>query len=72
MISIPITLDQIIVAVQQLKPDEQAEVAQALYQTGLRSDLLKLIQELYNQSPADDITDDDIFAEIQTVRRRFI
>jgi hypothetical protein len=68
MISIPITLEQIVVAVKQLQPNEQAEVAIALYQTGLRSDLSILIQELYNLPPADDITDDDILAEIQAVR----
>ncbi|MFM2431430.1 MAG: hypothetical protein RLZZ511_2643 [Cyanobacteriota bacterium] len=68
MISIPITLDQIIVAIKQLQPAEQAKVAQVLCQAGLRSDLAGLIQELYAQSPDDDVTDDEILAEIQAVR----
>jgi hypothetical protein len=70
MISIPITLEQIIVAIKQLQPDERAQVAQVLCQTGLRSDLAALIQSLYAQSPDDDITDDDIMAEIRAVRQQ--
>jgi hypothetical protein len=70
MISIPITLDQIIVAIKQLQPTEQAQVAQVFCQTGLRSDLAALIEELYAQSPNDDVTGDDIMAEIQVVRQQ--
>jgi hypothetical protein len=70
MISIPITLEQIIVAIKQLQPDERAQVAQVLCQTGLRSDLAALIQQLYAQLPDDDITDADIRAEVQAVRQQ--
>ncbi|MBW4514816.1 MAG: hypothetical protein KME11_06275 [Timaviella obliquedivisa GSE-PSE-MK23-08B] len=70
MISISISLEQLIAAVQQLQPDEQVQVARVLVQAGLRSDLTALIQELYNQSPVDDITDDDIMAEIKAVRQQ--
>ena len=70
MLSIPITLEQLIIAVQQLQPDERAQLANALIQEGLRSDLTALIQELYAQPPVDDITDDDIMAEIQAVRQQ--
>jgi hypothetical protein len=70
MISIPITLEQIIVAIKQLQPEQRAQVAQVLFQTGLRSDLAALIQSLYAQSPDDDITDDDIMAEIRAVRQQ--
>jgi hypothetical protein len=70
MVSIPITLEQLMIAVQQLPPDERAQLASVLIQSGLRSDLTALIQELYAQSPGDDITDDDIMAEIQVVRRQ--
>ncbi|NJL36753.1 MAG: hypothetical protein HC840_29990 [Leptolyngbyaceae cyanobacterium RM2_2_4] len=69
MVSIPITLEQLITAVKQLQPDEQAEVAKVLVQVGLRSDLIALIQELYAQTPADDIKDDDIMAEIKAVHQ---
>jgi hypothetical protein len=70
MISVPITLEQLIQAVQQLQPDERAQVAQALLQLELRSDLSALLEELYAQPPADDITDDDIMAEIKSVRHQ--
>ena len=70
MISIPITLEQLITAVQQLQPDERAQVARALVEVDLRSDLTALIQELYDQPPVDGITDDDIMAEIKAVRHQ--
>jgi hypothetical protein len=41
-----------------------------LLQGGLRSDLAALIQEFYNQSPDDEITDGDIMEEIKAVRQR--
>jgi hypothetical protein len=69
MVSIPITLGQLIIAVQQLQPDERAQIAKVLVQAGLRSDLTALIQELYAQPPVDDITDDDIMSEIKVVRQ---
>ncbi len=71
MVLIPITLEQLITAVQQLSPAEQEQVARALVEAGLRSDLAALIQELYAQAPADDITDDDIKAEIRAVHQQF-
>lgn len=70
MVSIPITLEQLITAVQQLQPDERAQIARVLVQAGLHSDLAALIQELYAQPPVDDITDDDIMAEIKAVRQQ--
>jgi len=70
MVSIPITLEQLITAVQQLQPDERAQIARALVQAELRSDLTALIQELYAQPPVDDITDDGIMAEIKAVRQQ--
>lgn len=70
MISIPVTLDQIIVAIKQLEPEDQAQVAEVLCQAGLRTDLAALIQKLYAQSPDDDITDDEIMAEIKAVRQK--
>ena len=70
MISVPITLEQLIQAVQQLEPDERAQVANALLELDLRSDLATLLTELYSQPPADDVTDDDILAEIKAVRQQ--
>ncbi len=54
---------------QQLQPDERAQVARALIIVDLRSDLTAFIQELYAHPPVDDITDDNIMAEIKAVRQ---
>jgi len=70
MITLPITLEQLIAVIQQLQPDEQAAVAKALIQAELRSDLTALIQELYIQHSVEDITDDDILNEIKAVRQQ--
>jgi hypothetical protein len=70
MLSIPITLEQLIFAVKQLQPSGRAQVAEVLLQVGLRSDLTALIQEFYGQAPDDEITDDEIMEEIKIVRQR--
>jgi hypothetical protein len=70
MISIPITLDQLIIAVQNLQPEEQIQVDRALVQSKLTLDLAALIQELYCDPPADDISDEEIMVEIQSVRQQ--
>ena len=49
------------------KMEDQAQV---LCQTSLRSDLAVLIQELHTQSLDDDVTDDEIMAEIKAVRQK--
>ena len=69
MVSIPITLEQLITAVQQLQPHERERVAKALIEIDLHSDLAALIQELYAEPPVDNITDNDIAAKIQAVRQ---
>ncbi len=70
MVSIPVTLEQLIIAVQQLQPEERAQVARALIQADLRSDLADLIQEIYAEPPWDDITDAEIRSEVNAVRQR--
>ena len=69
MIAIPVTLEQLISTVQQLPYEERSQIAKALIQTELQSDLNNLIEELYSQPPIDTITDDDILHEIKAVRR---
>jgi hypothetical protein len=69
MIAIPVTLEQLISTVQQLPSEERSQIAKALIQTELQSDLNNLIEELYSQPPIDTITDDDILHEIKAVRR---
>lgn len=70
MISVPITLEQLIQAVKNLQPEERMQVAKALVQSELASDLTDLIQSLYDEPPADDISDEDIMAEVQSVRQQ--
>ncbi len=43
-----IALKQLIATLEQLQPDDRAQVAQALIQIKLQSDLKDLIKELYN------------------------
>jgi hypothetical protein len=70
MIALPITLEQLITTIEQLQPDDRAQVAQALIQIELQSDLKDLIKKLYNQTPVDEITDKDIMNEIKAVRQQ--
>ncbi|MFM7577772.1 MAG: hypothetical protein ACKO5Q_12635, partial [Microcystaceae cyanobacterium] len=67
MIQLPITLEQLITTVQQLNQSDRTEIAKALLQTELQSDLTKLRTELYSQPPIKDITDAEIMNEIKAV-----
>ncbi len=71
-ISVELTVEQLIAVVSQLEPDARAQVARALAETELEAELTNLITVLYTQSPADDISDADIQAEIDAVRRQGI
>ena len=70
MISVPITLEQLIAAVQALQPEDRTQVVKALVQSELSSDLTVLIQELYSQPPVEDISDEEIMAEVKAFRKR--
>lgn len=70
MIQLPITLEQLITTVQQLQPSDRAQVAKALIQIELKSDLTNLLEELYSQPPIDEITDVEIMNEIKAVRQQ--
>lgn len=70
MITLPITLEQLITTIEQLEPSDRIQVAQALIQLELQSDLKGLIEKLYSQTPIDEITDSDIMDEIKAVRQQ--
>lgn len=70
MITLPITLEQLITTIEQLEPSDRIQVAQALIQLELQSDLKGLIEELYSQTPVNEVTDSDIMNEIKSVRQR--
>ena len=69
-IQIQLTVEQLITAVRQLEPGERAKLARVLADTELDTELMQLITELYSQPPVDDISDDDILAEIRAVRQQ--
>ena len=70
MISVPITLEQLISAIQNLQAEDRQKVAKALVQSELAADLTALIQSLYSEPAADDISDEEIMAEIRVVRQQ--
>jgi hypothetical protein len=63
MIQLPITLEQLITTVQQQQPSDREQVAKALIHMELKSDLANLLEELYSQTPIDEITDTEIMNE---------
>lgn len=67
-IKVQLTVDQLITAVRQLESEERAKLARSLADAELDVELTQLITDLYSQPPADDISDNDILAEIQAVR----
>jgi hypothetical protein len=69
-IKVQLTVEQLITAVRQLEPGERAKLARALADSELDMELTQLIADLYDQPPIDEITDDEILAEIQAVRRQ--
>ena len=68
-IEVELTVEQLITAVRQLEPRERAKIARALTDAELDQELTQLIAQLYSQPPIDEISDDDILAEIQAVRQ---
>ncbi|MEM8503179.1 MAG: hypothetical protein AAF716_08505 [Cyanobacteria bacterium P01_D01_bin.1] len=69
MVSVSITFDQLVAAVQQLQPNERTRLAQVLIRTDLQTDLARLLREIYDEPPVDDITDADIAAEVRAVQQ---
>lgn len=68
-IQVQLTVEQLIMALRQLEPGERAKLARALASAELDTELAQLITELYGQPPVEDISEDDILAEIRAVRR---
>ncbi len=76
MQTLPVDLKQLIHTIKQLQPSDgsarrrhRAQVAKALIEMELQSNLTALITELYSQNPIDEITDTDIMNEIKAVRQ---
>lgn len=69
MVSVAVSLDNLIAAIVDLSAQDRAKVAKALIQAELRSDLAQLLAELYSSPAQDDVTDDEILAEVRAVRQ---
>ena len=67
---VELTLDQLVRAIRQLDPAARSEIAKALLETELDSELASLIGSLNRREPAEDITDADIVAEVKAVRKQ--
>ena len=62
-------LDQFLAVIRQLDEPTRVEVARVLAETEMDAELRKLIEQLAQASPADDISDAEIQAEIKAVRQ---
>ena len=69
MVSIAVSLNNLIAAILALSFQDRAKVAQALIQSELRSDLNQLLTELYSSPAHDDVTDEEILTEVRAVRQ---
>jgi hypothetical protein len=68
--NVQLTLEQLIGVVRQLEPDARSKVAEALLADEMDERYVQLIKRLANKRPVTDLTDKDINAEIQAVRRQ--
>ena len=66
---VELTLDQLVAAIRQLEPDARLEITKALMETELDARMAALIKSLSHSPPAGDITDADIVAEVNVVRK---
>ena len=66
--NITLSLDQVLEAVRQLDGPARVQVARVLSETKMDAELGNLIEKLAKTRPADDVSDADIKAEIQSVR----
>ena len=65
---IKLTIDQLLKTIRQLDKATRIQVARVLLETEMDARLASLIEQLAGTSPADDISDEDIDAEIKAVR----
>jgi hypothetical protein len=66
---VELSVDQLVAAVRQLEPRMRLEIAKALVETELDMRMAELIHRLASRPAADDISDADIVAEVNAVRK---
>jgi hypothetical protein len=64
-----LSLDQFLGVIRQLDEPTRVEVARVLAETEMDTQLRGMIEQLANTPPADHISDADIRAEVNAVRR---
>jgi hypothetical protein len=67
--NVTLTLEQLLAAIRQLDEPARKEVAQVLLETDSDAKLASLIARLAGREPADDVSDDEINAEIYAIRQ---
>ncbi len=71
VITIPevqLTVNQLLKAVRQLDDASRIQLARVLMETEMDVKLASLIEKLAKTTPADDVSDENIVAEIKAVR----
>jgi len=66
---VKLSIDQLLKVVRQLDDASRVQVARVLIETEMDAKLAKLIDSLAKTEPAGDISDEDIKAEIEAVRK---
>lgn len=66
---VKLTIDQLLKVVRQLDDASRVQVARVLMETEMDAKLAKLIESLAKTEPASDVSDEDIKAEIEAVRK---
>jgi len=72
VITIPevkLTVDQLLKVVRQLDDASRIQLTRVLMETEMDAKLANLIERLAKATPADDVSDEDIEAEIKAVRK---
>ncbi len=64
-----LSLDQFLAVIRELDKPARVQVARVLAETEMDAELSQLIDELAHASPADDIGEAEIQAEVTAVRR---
>ena len=67
---VELSVDQLVAAVRQLEPKARLEIARALVETELDVRMAELIHRLASRPAADDISNADIVAEVNAVRKQ--
>ncbi|OEU80672.1 MAG: hypothetical protein BA872_02530 [Desulfobacterales bacterium C00003060] len=65
---VKLTVDQLHKVVRQLDDASRVQLARVLMETEMDAKLASLIEKLAKTTPADDVSDEDIEAEIKAVR----